>query len=137
MASRKPGGLDMVVLQLRHMEDGVDAHVGRKRQLVGNRRDDGGDPKGAKPSRCQLANLSARGEREVGFGEEDLIAHLICLRLSMLIGVLFLAILGGDQVLSGVLKCRCNSSEEVVSGWGCCRLRPEKTGGGERVLTRI
>jgi hypothetical protein len=55
----------------------------------------------------------------------------------MLIGVLFLAILGGDQVLSGVLKCRCNSPEEVVSGWGCRRLRPEKAGGGERVLTRI
>jgi hypothetical protein len=52
MASRKPGGLDMVVLQLRHMEDGVDAHVGRERQLVGNWRDDGGDPEGAKPSRC-------------------------------------------------------------------------------------
>jgi hypothetical protein len=107
----------MVVLQLRHMEDGVDAHVGRERQLVGNRRDDGGDPEGAKPSRCQLANLSARGEREVGVGEEDLIAHLICLRLSMLIGVLFSAILGGDQVLSGALKCRRNSPEEVVSGW--------------------
>jgi hypothetical protein len=52
MASKKPGGIDMVVFQLRHMEDGVDAHVGRERQLVGNRRDDGGDPEGAKPSRC-------------------------------------------------------------------------------------
>jgi hypothetical protein len=51
MASRNPGGLNMVVLQLRHMEDGVDAHVGRERQLVGNTRDDGDDPEGAKPSR--------------------------------------------------------------------------------------
>jgi hypothetical protein len=45
---------------------------------------------------------------------------LICLRLSMLIGVLFLAILGGDQVLSGVLKCCRNSPEEVVTGWVVC-----------------
>ena len=95
MSLGKSGRFSVVVLELRHVEDGVDSNMGRQVQLIGHGRDNGGDTEGSQPSGCQFANLGSGGEWEVGVGEEDRIAHIVRLWLSMLVGVLFLAVLGG------------------------------------------